>query len=379
MKNYLPFILFILGWWLVAFFPQGGESLPLSASHIQEQSCFPSPIDCLSSMKRESLRQALTGDISLMTKLMTEWDLDAQILQAHGCEAKRLPPEIYIHAQTLGRHLKQHTPESPFTKPVQDDTGKWFTPVSEGFVPQTYLAATFLLSLTDPDKIAALPRGIREQTNLFPQSVTEKIPADLDRYLDETLFLQKPKLAFVSHFSHPAMLQALSKQGMALFTIDSVFQVESIPENILRIGQVAGSPIKAELLNCFLAAAFLAIENRTHAIKDLSNTKVMTVNYYSCFSAPTETSLTGQLLKRLKVNSYKPSCSTCYAKNIGKEDILSFDPDILLISTPGAHEICGKQELSQIKKIALVDDTVQQSPTHLIALAYYDLAKACLE
>jgi len=360
---YVSSTLFILGWWLAAFFPHQSTSQHIIIS--SQELPFPSPLPYLSSMKRESIQQALAGDVSLIGKLMTEWDLDAEILQSHGYSGiKNLPRESYIRAQTLGRFLKNQGEEN-------------ITRIG-GYIPQTYIAATYLLALTPPDRIICLPVGFRSQTDVFPISLTQKIPLDLDRYKSETLFLKQPTLAFVSHFSHPAMLQTLHNQGIKLYSLDCPTHLEEIPDNIQKMGQVTDCSLKAELLNTFLAAAFIAIENRVQATSNLESTKVMLLNYYSQFSVPTEKTLTVQLLKRLGVIHYHAEEEALYTRPIGKEEILKWNPDVLLISTPHRMEFKNCPELAALPKVSLLDDTVQQSPTQFIVLAYYDIAKALL-
>jgi iron complex transport system substrate-binding protein len=354
--------LFILCWWLVAFFPRNSQEHPFFYS-VEESPSFTSPIPYLSSMNRESIRLALNGDISLIGKLLAEWDLDADILQNHGFDSiKKLPRQCYIRAQMVSRLLKKNNLADPA-----------FT-----YIPQTYIAATHLISLVPPKNLLCLPKGLRDQTELFPPSVTEKIPLDFDLALRETLFLKQPSLAFISSISHPATIWMLKNQKIKSVLIECPKTIEEIPENIKRLGNYTNTNLKAELINTFLAAAFIAIENRVSALGALQNQKVMLLNYYSQFSLPPKNSFTNQLLQRLKINTCDENTQSFYLLPTSQESIIKAKPDKLLIATDRKNKVPISREMQQMTKIFLIDEAIQHSPTQFIVLAYYDIAKALL-
>ncbi len=41
------------------------------------------------------------------------------------------------------------------------------------------------------------------------EELTNRIPLNIDRYNSEKLYMANPQVAFVAHYSHPSVLQAL--------------------------------------------------------------------------------------------------------------------------------------------------------------------------
>jgi iron complex transport system substrate-binding protein len=58
------------------------------------------------------------------------------------------------------------------------------------FLPQTYVSASFLMAFVPSSQIVAIPKGLRKLTQIYPHSVMELIPYDIDRY--HTEILSKP-------------------------------------------------------------------------------------------------------------------------------------------------------------------------------------------
>lgn len=376
---YCGCVCFILIWWTFAFYPTVKDSTPNVDERQRSFEIFPSPVDCLSAMKRDAIHEALLGDTSLMCKLIADWDVDAQILKEYGRpNTKRLPEELFIRAQTLGRHLKKHPKEPLLGTSIYDAFGGLHRPRQEGIIPQTYVAATFLLALSQPEDLKTLPKGMRLQTTLFPEEMTAKIPNDLDRYHHETLFLKQPKRAFVSPFSHPAMVHGLEREGIELFWHKIPETIEEIPQILRTIGEASGTSLKAELLNIFCLSAFISIENRMSAFETIRGKRVMAINCYHNLSVPSKKSLTLQLLKRLRLEHFEPADSNLWSLPITKEEILAFKPDTLLISTPSGKIQKGIEPLNTVKNVRFLDASIQESPTQFIVLAYWDLATSCL-
>ncbi len=403
---YLALLAFISLWWLTAFRSSPQKDLPKNIDfNLKKQldpSAFPSQ---LSSLERSDLIQALNGDLSLMVKLVSEWDLDGQILDTHGLIGiKRLPPEARLRAQLLGR-LFQNTPkeelihlESDYRmKGIIDDNGTLISLKDSFhlFLPQTHAAASFLLALADPVQIVALPKGIREQTELFSPQLTAQIKYDIDRYNGEHFFQVKPQVAFVSHYSHPASLQALQNQGVQLFSLNAIETLPDIRHALIRVGNVINRPFEAELLAIFMEAAMFAVDNRLRAIEHCQGTSIahqrlLYLNYHTQYSCPSSKTLTWQLLERLGASHCLPhnlieAHANDWSIPMNQEQIVNYNPDCLIVATSNSAgtarqilETFAFDSLSAIenKRVFFVDETIQHSPTQFIVLAYYDLAEA---
>lgn len=398
-KLYSLLLLFICGWWCVAFreTPVGD---PVDTSPRPE---LPNKevlfLSELSSFDREELHKALSGDISLMVKLIADWDLDAQIIDKRGlAAAERLPEESFLRAQVLGRQLLNSSSqqlavlqEQAGLKHIRDDTGTQITlqkPLQR-FLPQTFVAASFLLALSDPEEIVAIPGGVRHQTQLYPAALTEQIPLDIDRYNGEKVFQASPELAFVAHYSHPSTIQALKDQGIGLFTLKSINSITEIQNALRRVSHVINRPMEGELLTLFIDSAISAIDTRLalhHALSNDTPDRSLFLNHHVRYSVPTTKTLTGQLLAKMGVTL--PSLmdnKEAWMVPIDLEEIVNFNPECLIIASsngPAAleelksHPAFASLPALQQEHIYFVDQDTQFSPSQYVVLAYYDLAKA---
>lgn len=393
----------IFCWWYFAFFSskQSIPPTPLSAPS-SEVLKIPHPqyLSYLSSLDRNLIQQALSGDIKMMTALMAEWDIDARILEDYGLfQARKLPREMLIRAQIIARKLTSDNTldsETPKIKYIFDDNGLEFNSENsfQKFLPQTYVSASFLLALTEPENIVAIPQGFRHQKDLYQKSLTDRIPIDINSYNSEKIYQYKPDIAFVANYSHPSTLQSLSNQGVSLFTLNNIGSIPEITDAINRIGNVIQRPLKAELLTLFMESAMLAIDNHllamSHAfIEKHGSPRIMFLQHFSQFSVPTNKTITGQLLERLASHQFK--FLTFHRNNLDEwmipveqEQIVHMDPDCLII----AASFCDspKDLLNNIPSFASLSatknnniyliDASPQAPTQYIILAYYDIAIA---
>jgi iron complex transport system substrate-binding protein len=335
--------------------------LPLEEPEIPAARPLPPPTfpSLLSDLPRELLLKALQGNYLLMGRLILDWDIDAQLLSLEGQGAvRRLSSEDLLRSQLLVRSIAQ-------------------TPVSTAgrFLPQTYAAASILLTLVPPQEIVALPKGLRSQTQLYPCALTEQIPLDTDRTHAELLYRAQPDKAFISLcYTHPSTREALINQGIPTESIENLTTLEEIRKAILQIGQSVNRPKQAELLTLFMQAAFTHFYNRL-MLSDRSK-RVLFVHYYDQFYTPSNTSLSLELLKLLDVKIETLESSQL----LTREMLLKYTPECLLISAP-QPALIGKKvhqdpALHKIHTVAIVDDEIQQTPTHYAVLACYDLMEA---
>lgn len=406
---YTSLFLFVATWWLAAFRPSTPQNISKTYDFNLKKQLDPTTFPFhLSSLDRSDLLQALNGDLSLMVKLVAEWDLDGQILDSHGLTGvKRLPQEAILRAQLIGRVFKNTPKEDLLTlqnnyrlKGIIDDNGTVLslTEPFQLFLPQTHVATSFLLALADPQQIVAIPKGIREQKELFSPHLTGQIKHDIDRYNGEHFFQMKPQVAFVSHYSHPASLQALQNQGIQLFSLNNIETLSDIRNALVRVGNVINRPFEAELLAIFMEAAMFAVENRLSAIDHCQGThyahqRLLFLNYHTQYSSPTPKTLTWQLLDRLGVSTCLPSTlveshSNDWSIPINQEQIVNYNPDCLIFATSNPdstlkqiEETFAFQTLRAVcnQRVFFVDETTQHSPSQYIVLAYYDLAEALSE
>jgi len=342
---YFLAIAFVATWWL--FFFSGQVTPPLPTPPLRAKPVLESIVS------RQELLQALKGDFALMGDLVLRWDREAQHRHLN-----RLPPDKVLRAHYLAKTISL-TPNKTALK----------------ILPQTYLAAGILLTIATPTDLVALPRGFREQTYLFDAAVTQQIPLDVDHYTTEKLFLARPQIAFVSsHYTHPAALQALANQGVPIHASPNCENVADVLREIEIAGRLIGREQEGELLQLFIEAALLKLDQIP---KETKNT--LFLSYYDHFYLPLESNITGALVVRAGLPL--PKVQTFELK----EKLIQWNPETLVIATPRSINLLpflqqdpGYSQLQAVRKgrVRFVDDEVMQTPTHSLVLAYYDLIEA---
>jgi iron complex transport system substrate-binding protein len=403
VKVYALVILFVIAWWAFAFNekPSIGK-LEVSSPSSDQMPQLSSIPEKLSYVSRERLQQALAGDTALMSQLIIEWDIDAQLMQAAGYNAQRIPQDDFLQSQRIARAVSQGSHQEQqgiievyHPKYIIDDAGTriCLERPFQRFLPQTFAAASILLALIQPEEIVALPRRLREQEQLYPKSLTDRISLDIDRYNSEKLFLKHPEIAFIAHYSHPSTIQALANQGVVLYTMKNLLNLSDIIQEIGCMGYIVNRPLEANLLKLFIKAAIIAIDNHLLSITtNLSQApRILFLNYHQNFMIPTAKTLSGQLLNRLGDLdlSLKYAMDSEKVENwaipIDKEHLLNLDPDCLIITAQNPpvleKELCTDsafQQLSAVrrKRISFIDEAIQSSPSQYIVLAYFDIIQA---
>ena len=299
-----------------------------------------------------------------MAQWILEWDVDAQILSdLEKFNPKRLSSKNLVRSQVLARSLALKSPDESLQK----------------FLPQTYASASILLTLLPPQQIVALPKGLRNQTLMYPRDWTDQIPLDTDRTHAEILYRAHPDKAFVSaQYSHPSTLQALRNQGIPLVTLGPLTTLDEIQSVILQIGQCVTRSQEAELLTLFMQAAFNALHNRLWAQKQDLPQRIVFLHYYDQFYTPSAQCLSTQLLKILNLNTLELPPN----KILERENLLQCNSDCILIAAPQPNslKVSLKGDLAlQNLRVKFLDDDIQQTPTHYVVLACYDLVEALLE
>lgn len=391
----LPIFL-IMGWWYFAFHFITSTTTPQLNSTTSSSFALTN-IDrtLLSPIKREVLKEALSGNSFLMAKLMADWEIDAQILESKGYLAiEKMPRHKYVRGQEIGRILRCSEPQElailrqkARRGSIIDCKGEKFSleKAYTRFLPQTYTAASILLALTSTDQIVALPNRLRNEEQLYPKSLTNLIPLDIDRFDSEKLYQAHPEVAFVASYSHPATIQALKNQGIALYTMKNIETFQDVTDEIMNIGHFINRPLEAELMSLFIEAAMKAIDNRLALIhyeydKNKLSPRILFLNYHQSFSIPTTKTLTGKLLHKIGILAEKNQQQWSFP--IDKERLVNLNPDCLVISTENSKALekelysdWALKNLSAIRnnRLFFVDDVVQQTPTQYVVLAYHDL------
>lgn len=352
MAYFLP-LLFILGWWYCSF------AKPSTFSHSEVRLVSSAPTkqaplaDILSPLSRNELKQALEGDINLMARLIAEWDQDAQILETHGfIEAQRLPRHDFVKALLLGRTLRLKAPSTS----------------SHKFLPQTWASASFLLALLPVEQIAALPAGYKKKGSLPLPELRGEYAEFIHRY--------KPSLAFCAPYSNPGVIQILQAQHIPFHIAKPLTQVEDIFEELQTTGSYIGKKEEAELMTLFMKAALLAIDNRAQLLHPYE--KTFYLSWGTHFSYPTDKMITGQLVKRLHLNQELPSPSgLAWKVPLDRETLLKLNPSRLILACENPQKF-SFPEWGKPLEIALVEETLLESPDQYIVLAYFDLYEALL-
>ena len=339
-----------------------------------------------------------------MVKLIEQWDQDASLLAHQGISnVQRLPAEQLLQAHILGHLIQNSSPQAlrelnckMNLDSIMDDGGRMLQ-IKDSyrrFLPQTFVAASFLLAIARPEEIIALPKGMRYLPQLYQPERLSLIPDNIDRTDSEKLFLAQPHLAFVATYSHPPALEVLRNQNIQLYTIKYVDTLAQIQEALLKVGHASNHILEAQLLAIFMEASFLAIDNRLQALFERSGPngpplEMLYLYYHQHFMLPTTRCLTGQLMARALSHCSHLSCpipqSNDWRIPFEQEKILQADPDCLVISAPfhssvqtipGNLAVLRQLKAYQSNRIYYLDEAFQESPTQYIVLAYYDIYQA---
>lgn len=366
--------LFILSWWILAFIPKEASHIPLLDPSIgtNEEWLYP-----LSPLSRETLSQALEGDTQLMAKMIADWDIEAQILQEKGVPSvQRLSHPMFLRSQIIGHILKNKVKETKST---------------HRFLPQTYGATHFLLALTDPEDIAALPIGFRNQKHFFSNKIN-KILLDIDPYCQEKLYLLHPEVAFVAQYSNIATLQALQSQNLTLFQMKPLKSLMDVSTELNRIGKAANKPLEAELLAIFIQAAIQGMDNRLLAWQADFPKRILYLTHFREYATPAPDTLIGEMLLRLGINKgmeqiMRKQGSFGQSLTLTKEQIIGLKPDCFILSVwegdKWAESLLKEEAFSHLPAIRqqalfVVDERVQSSPSQFVVLAYFDLFQSLM-
>jgi iron complex transport system substrate-binding protein len=400
---YLLFSSFILGWWMLAFHPPTSSPSSLSMGVPQSLALKTSALfEELSPLQRDALQRALAGHFPLMLDFINQWDQDAQLLANQGVEGiQRLPADTYLQAHILGHLLCNSSKESlrqlncKMNLEWMQDDGGHLVRIEDSFrrfLPQTYVAASFLLAIADPSEIIALPKGLRQLPQLYSTDVLARVPNNIDRTNSEKLYLNRPDLAFVAPYSHPPALEVLRNQNIQLYSIKYVNSIAEVQEALLKVGHASNHILEAQLLAIFIEACMLSIDNRLHALQTRVTSlpiplRLLYLSYHQHFMLPTSKCLTGQLLARALKHCPYLSCPIPESQEAWRipfehEKIVQAKPDCLIISTlcadinSGMHLALQQTKAFQSQRIFYLDEAIQESPTQYIALAYFDIFQA---
>ena len=390
-------------WWTVAFSSRDVRSSSSIAATIAEPPTLPPFYSSLSEINRDTLKTALAGDTNLMTQLLSAWDVDAKLMRSEGVEtAQRLTEPELLQAHKLAHQLQNCTTSElnelrqlTRAKEIIDDTGQPFNLTHwshKNFLPQTHASASILLALIEPKHIVALPRGIRQESHIYPRSLLSQIPLDADRYQSEKLFNSHPDLAFIAHYSLPSTVTALRNQGIEVFAHNQTDKIPDIIDGVVRMSHTVNRPLKGQLMAIFMKGAIMAIDNRAQLIQQSSDqwpSRVLYLNAYSNYSTPTARTLTAHLLNRLKLDhliSERESNqgSSEFSRTITLEEVVSLNPEYVLLSTTQKNRsqltqrlmkepALGRVEAVQQGHVIAVDESIQSSPSQYVVLAYFDL------
>ncbi|MCB1148806.1 MAG: hypothetical protein KDK48_01460 [Chlamydiia bacterium] len=352
---------FIASWWGLFLLPEIATPTPLVDDSVL---LMPKPViahDHLSTIHKKDLLDALTGDVNKMETLIRDWDVDAQVLQALGAkEIKRLPPEALPRLHTLMQrvHKEEGTPKL--------------------YYPQTFLAAGILLALAPHTHITALPAGFRVQRHIYPEELTAKIPLDVNHILTEAATPPGSTIAFISPLSHPPTLHALKRRGIQLIDLGNVTEIDHLAQSIALCGKWTGREERAELLNLFVQAAVMALENRLqiHRLDDVAY-----LEYRTTLTVPTTRTLAGNLIDRLKLSTpFKSSSDYGFTTPVEFEELQRVRPKTLIIAVSHSkqkEELLARPVIANLikngSKAYFVQRGTYETASQFFLLGYFDL------
>lgn len=399
--GYILAIIFILGWWTLAFMPKPATHLTSTVQISQDNSSVASNVDpALSALNRDAIISALAGDFKQISRLLLEWDMDAQLLQHRGVKnIERLPQNKLLTALDLIYQLQtENEPaitllRNEYRKPfVLDDCQQRFDckPSTPKILPHTIATASFVFALNGTDNVIAIPKAIREKQPYFPDVQLDTIAYDCDRSHGEAIAALKPDIAFVASYSNPASLEALRRQEVKAFTLSDLNTKEDIINAIERVGAVINRDLEAFILTTFIDAAFLCIDNRIAALKEQKPPfeKPLVTYYYGQWYFPTYKTLTSRLAERAGIpysmkTLFDSTQSIMWLQPVTSEQLVFYNPSDLIVAADNHSSLhldhllrlpfFSEIDACQHAKVQMIDAEIQQSVSQHIVLAYFDL------
>lgn len=319
---------------------------------------FFGPIECSEPKfpDRQQLCKALCGDFALMLSLMEQWqtelaDFDFERVQLLYSRFERQPTASFRHQKIL---------------------------------PQTFSAAAILLALAYPEQIIALPAGLRQIPDLSSPKHLAEIFLDVEQLTPESIFIYKPDLAFVAPYTDPRYLRMLERQNIPLCMLSNVYDLESLKNVLIVVGEQIGRLIEAELLLSFIEAGFKFIDNRLkiHLQQKKSSFPIhlICMEYYGHLAPLQPKSTTDFLLSRLTEKGICQLIPLCQQM----KSLPGKRPDGVIIATSFTPFNLQRAEKKLRNspfadfKCHYIDIAIQHSPSQHLLLAYYDLADAIM-
>ncbi len=340
-RFYLPLITFILCYWHITLHGPTYINSSFSIQHSNE---------------RNHLKLALEGDFNLMTSLMATWE--------------NISPKTLLHAQDLAKDIQK---THPTTHPK--------------LLPQTDLSAEILLAIASPQQFIALPSAVCKRRSINHACL------NCANLTSDHLYQLRPDIAFIGDYSNPRFVQALRSLKIETCLIKTACCLEGITSIIMQMGEVTKHLAEAELLSLFMKSCMIDLDKQIVAKlaqqknKLNPSKKILYLTHYGQMALPDKYSLTWQHLKRLNnlgfsfqlINSQEQE----FPIIINIEKLQHLKPEVLLIGIPLDVSASSSMhwKISHVTScvITCVDDQIQQSPTQLYALAYYDLVHALMK
>jgi iron complex transport system substrate-binding protein len=287
----------------------------------------------LQEFDRNLILRALRGDVHTMELLLFRWERENQRLKTYFSQKiEDFNPDDLNRFHDLLRILEQKG-EYTFSATIEDDNNQCFqsTPYPLKYLAQTYLSAGILLSLLPPERIVAIPSGMRKLSHIYDIQKMNAISLNSEREESEALYMSQPYLAFVADYSQPSMVQAFESQGLKLFYLNAMETPEAILQEIEKVASLVNSPIKGELLSLFVRMAMISIKNHTQCLPCSKSLKGLFIQQTSAFTALSSKNLTVKLFQYLGGENIFENINEGWSFALNKESLVKRQPDIIFV------------------------------------------------
>jgi hypothetical protein len=235
--------------------------------------------------------------------------------------------------------------------------------------PQTFSAASQLLSLVSPNCVTALPNGFRNFLTLYSPQILQQIPYDIDRYNSERLLVHRPDLALIAPYSHPQMVALLQAYEIPFTCLASP---QTISEISAQLEQLPSQ--RSLLLAQFVRALFQELWQRAELARSEAKNPphILLLQYTGHLEPFAGKVLWEPFLQALAIDcpSVIPSQTEMWAKEPPEMIILAASKQTLQTAF---HQY---PFLRKCPKIFLINQRMANFSTHLNALAWFEFVQA---
>ncbi len=197
-----------------------------------------------------------------------------------------------------------------------------------------------LLRICDPARILALSALAEDPAYSNIVEEARRVPGRAEQSAEQIIGLE-PDLVFVASFSRPEYLALLSEANIRVMTLENFNSFDDIRENIRAIGATIGEEEKA---NALIQEMNRRIEDVRATVADTPKPRVLKIGYDWVAGGGTTIH---DIIEAAGGRNLAAANGIEGHRNISEEQILDWDPEVILTEWPEAGPIAQEMFLQK--------------------------------